>query len=68
MAAKGDKIELKTFESYGKSEVIGYKTVEDFDETNNNCAALMDNTTSETSGSEISEPVEDSDGDDEERY
>ena len=66
MAAKRNKIELKTFEGYGKPEVIGYKTVEDSDETNNNCAALMDNTTSETSESESSKPVDDSD--DEERY
>ena len=42
MAAKRNKIELKTFEGYGKPEVIGYKTVEDSDEINNNCAALMD--------------------------
>ena len=29
MAAKGKKIELKTFNSYGKSEIIGHKTVEE---------------------------------------
>ena len=28
MAGKGNKIELSTFEKYGKSEIIGYKRVE----------------------------------------
>ena len=27
MAPKGNKIELKTFNSYGKSNIIGYKTI-----------------------------------------
>ena len=29
MAGKGKKIELRTFSSYGKSEIIGYKTIQE---------------------------------------
>ena len=29
MAGRGNEIELSTFEKYGKSEIIGYKTVEE---------------------------------------
>ncbi len=29
MAAKGNKIEISTFRKYGKSDIIGYKTVDE---------------------------------------
>ena len=33
MAAKSNKIELSTFQKYDKSEVAGYKTVDDNEKT-----------------------------------
>ena len=33
MAAKSDKIELSTFQKCGKSEVAGYKTADENEET-----------------------------------
>ena len=31
--AKGNKIELKTFQGYGKSDIIGFKTLKERDRT-----------------------------------